>query len=75
MVAVTGIYQDGLIKLDKEYTSNRPVKVIVTFLENNETEPEKVLKLSDFSFAESQKVTANFKGSFSDALTEERRSE
>ncbi len=75
MIAVTGTYQDGSVKLDEEYTSNRTVKVIVTFLEDVESKPERTLKLSDFSFAESQKVTANFKGSFSDAIIEERRSE
>lgn len=75
MLAVMGTYKDGQIKLDEEYTSNHPVKVVVTFLEETKTTNEKRLHLSDFSFAESQKVTAHFKGSFSDAIIEERRSE
>jgi hypothetical protein len=32
MVAVVGTYQNGYVKLDKDYSSNNPVKVIVIFL-------------------------------------------
>ena len=75
MVAVVGTYQNGYVKLDKDYPSNNPVKVIVTFLEDIQTSSEKRLSLSDFSFAKSQKNLENFKGSFSDAVIEERRLE
>ena len=75
MVAVVGTYQNGYVKLDKDYSSNNPVKVIVTFLEDIQTTSEKGLLLSDFSFAKSQKNLENFKGSFSDAVIEERRLE
>ena len=75
MVAVVGTYQNGYVKLDKDYPSNNPVKVIVTFLEDIQTSSEKGLLLSDFSFAKSQKNLENFKGSFSDAVIEERRLE
>ena len=75
MVAVVGTYQNGYIKLDRDYSSNNPVKVIVTFLEDIQTVSEKGLLLSDFSFAKSQKNLENFKGSFSDAVIEERRLE
>lgn len=75
MVAVVGTYQNGYVKLDKDYPSSNPVKVIVTFLEDIQTHSEKQLSLSDFSFAKSQKNLENFKGSFSDAVIEERRLE
>ena len=75
MVAVVGTYQNGYVKLDKNYSSDNPVKVIVTFLEDVQTHSEKGLSLSDFSFAKSQKNLENFKGSFSDAVIEERRLE
>ncbi len=75
MVAVMGTYQDGYVKLDKDYPSNNPVKVIVTFLEETQISSDKELSLSDFSFAKSQKNLENFKGSFSDAVIEERRLE
>ena len=75
MVAVVGTYQNGYVKLDKEYHSNNPVKVIVTFLEEVPAQTEKGLSLSDFSFAQSQKNLENFKGSFSETVIEERRSD
>ena len=75
MVAVVGTYQDGYVKLDKEYISDKPVKVIVTFLEGIETSSEKGFSFSDFSFAESRKALSDYKGSFSDTLIEERRNE
>ena len=75
MVAVGGVYQNGSIRLDKEYTSKKTVKVIVTFLEDDEPAAEKGYSFADFSFAESQEVLKNYTGSLSDALIEERRSE
>ncbi|MCW3107066.1 MAG: hypothetical protein JWQ09_1572 [Segetibacter sp.] len=75
MVAVVGTYQNGYVKLDKEYTSNNPVKVIVTFLEDVQTHSEEGLSLSDFSFSKSQKNLENYTGSLSDAVIEERRIE
>ncbi len=75
MVAVVGTYQNGYVKLDKDYSSNNPVKVIVTFLEDIEIQSEKEISLSDFSFTKSQKNLENYKGSFSDAVIEERRLE
>jgi hypothetical protein len=41
--------------LIKDYSSNNPVKVIVTFLEDVQTQSEGKLSLSDFSFSKSQK--------------------
>ncbi len=75
MVAIVGTYQNGYVKLDQEYSTNTPVKVIVTFLEEIETSSEKKISLSDFSFSKSQKNLENYKGSFSDSIIDERRSE
>jgi hypothetical protein len=75
MVAVSGVYQNGYLKLDEDYNSEVPVKVIVTFLEDIKSEPEEKLSLSDFSFAKSQKNLEKYEGSFSDTLIEERRLE
>ncbi len=75
MVAVVGTYQNGYVKLDKDYSSNTPVKVIVTFLEDIPTQSEEGLSLTDFSFSKSQKNLENYKGSFSDAVIKERRLE
>lgn len=75
MVALVGTYLNGYVKLDKEFNSNNPVKVIVTFLEEISIETEEGLSLSDFSFSESQKNLEDYKGSFSDSVVEERRAE
>lgn len=73
MIAVAGTYQNGYVKFDKEYTSEKPVRVIVTFLEDIETTSEKGLSLADFSFSKSRKALADYKGSFSSTLVEDRR--
>ncbi|MCF0054391.1 hypothetical protein [Dyadobacter sp. CY356] len=72
MVTVVGTYQNGYVKLDNDFPSDNPVKVIVTFLENVEIKSDKGLSLSDFSFSKSQKNLENYQGSFSDAVIEER---
>lgn len=74
MVAVIGTYQNGYVKLDKEYSTKDPVKVIVTFLEEVEEKDGTRISLADFSFSKSQKNLAHVKGSFGDAIAEERRS-
>ena len=74
MVAAVGTYQNGYVKLDKEFSSKEPIRVIVTFLDYIDATSENRLLLSDFSFAESQKALAHYSGSFSDTLIEERRS-
>ena len=70
MGALVGTYQNGYVKLDKDYFSNNSVKVILTFLDEINNQTEKELSLSDFSFSQSQKNLENFKGSFSDSVIE-----
>lgn len=73
MVTAIGTFQNGYVKLDKDYSSPKPVKVIVTFLDDVEVESEERLSLSDFSFSKSQKNLESYQGSFSDAVVEERK--
>ena len=75
MVAVVGTYQKSYVKLDKEYSTDSPVKVIVTFLEDVQSHASHCLSLSDFSFSKSQKNLENYKGSFSEGVIEERGTE
>lgn len=75
MLAVKGIYQNGYVKFEKDLTFIKPVEVIITFLEEIEPKSDKGLNLSDFSFSKSKKLLKDFKGSFSDAVIEERRKE
>ena len=42
METVLGTYKDGYIKLDKQFVSKKPVKVIVTFLEDVQTATERI---------------------------------
>ena len=72
MIAVVGTYQNGYVKLDQEYLSEKPVRVIITFLEDIETSSQKKLSLSDFSFSKSRKALEGYTGSFSDTAVEER---
>jgi len=75
MIAVRGTYQNGVVRLEKDYPSDNPVKVIVTFLEDVQTIPEKEVELSEFSFSKSQKNLENFTGSLSSVVIEDRRME
>ena len=75
MIAVMGTYQNGFVKLDREYLYEGPVKVIITFLEDVELSFEKGLSLADFSFSKSRKVLESYTGSFVDTLIEERRND
>lgn len=75
MLSIVGTYQNGQLKLDKDYTAMTPVKVIVTFLEEIQSSGEKALALSDFSFAKSKKSLEAYKGSFSETVIDERRDE
>jgi hypothetical protein len=72
MIALVGTYQNGVVKFDKEYASDTPIRVIVTFLEDIETQTDEGLSVSDFSFLESQKNLEHYSGSFADAVIEER---
>lgn len=75
MVAIVGTYLNGVIKLNENYNSTNPVKVIVTFLEDENSTIDNQLNLSDFSFSKSQKNLENFKGSLSDTIINERQIE
>ena len=72
MLALAGTYQNGHLTLEQEFTSGKPLTVIITFLEDVVPQPRKRLHFSDFSFAESQRLLASVTGSFSDEVTKER---
>jgi hypothetical protein len=74
MIALSGIYQDGVVLFDEKISIKRPMKVIITFLEDIDNDENAELKFSDFSFTKSRKILENYKGSFSHSVIEERRS-
>lgn len=75
MISIVGTYENGYLKLDKDYSTNSPVKVIVTFLEDIHSKSETELTLTDFSFSKSKKNLENFKGSFANTVIDERRAD
>lgn len=75
MLSIVGTYQNGYLKLDKDFSTKNPVKVIVTFLEEVQSKSDSGLALTDFSFSKSKKNLQNFKGSFAETIIDERRAE
>jgi hypothetical protein len=75
MFSVVGIYENGYLKFDKDYSTKNPVKVIVTFLEDMPSKSDNGLTLTDFSFSKSKKNLQSFKGSFADTVIDERRAD
>jgi len=69
MPTLTGTYYRGRLKLDKPVKFTKPVKVTVSFEEEN----KEVFSLSDFSFLETQEMLKDCNTSFSDEVIEERR--
>ncbi len=69
MPTLTGTYYKGRLKFDKPVNFSKPVKVTVSFEEEN----TEVLNLEDFSFIETQELLKDCKTSFSDEVIEERR--
>ena len=74
MVQLSGIYNNGNITLDEKISVKRPVKVIVTFMDEDVTVERGRLTLKDFSFAKSRELLKDVHTSLSDAVIEERRS-
>ncbi len=72
MLSIEGIYKNGEIILEEKLEITRPVKVIVTFLDNINPEAE-MIDLNQFSFKECREILKDFKGSLSEAIIEERR--
>ena len=75
MLSIVGTYQNGFVKFDKDYLTQKPVKVIVTFMEEVQSKSEKGISLTDFSFSKSKKNLESYKGSFADTVIDERRVE
>lgn len=74
LISVEGIYHNGQIRLNDKVSFDQETKVIVTFLEDPETTPKaKRLTFDDFSFRRTREALSQHKGSFSDAVIEERR--
>lgn len=75
MITVNGVYENGIVRLDRKVRSKKKMKVIVTFLDEELQNEPKRLKVKDFSFLASREKSKRFIGSLSDAVIEDRKSE
>jgi len=73
MFALKGIYENDVVKLEESLNYDKPVEVIVTFLE--EEKPKKLLQYNDFSFEKSKKQLEKYNFSLSDEIIKERQGE
>jgi nucleoid DNA-binding protein len=67
MIAIEGIYENGKIRLNRKIQTKKAMKVVVTFLEDNDQNNNR-LSLEDFSFLKSRKKKKRYKGSISDSV-------
>ncbi|MDP2890258.1 MAG: hypothetical protein Q8P34_14990 [Bacteroidota bacterium] len=75
MIAVSGVYENGVITLERNVRSKRSMKVIVTFLDEEIQHDSKRLTTMDFSFKRSREKSKRYDGSLSDAVIDDRKSE
>lgn len=72
MMSLNGVYEDGVIKLERKLETAKRSRVIVTFLDDDI--PDKVrLTTNDFSFVKSREKSKRYQGNLSDAIIEERK--
>jgi hypothetical protein len=74
MVQLSGTYDKGNIILDKKVSVDKPVKVMVTFMDDDIVVDEPRLTLDDFSFAKSRELLKDVHANLSDVIIEDRRS-
>ncbi|MBW6518125.1 MAG: hypothetical protein K0A89_06455 [ANME-2 cluster archaeon] len=74
MLSVKGVYKDGIVIIREKIKTEKPVNVIITFLEDVKVPVEEKLDMSKFSFKKARKLLESYEGSLSDAIIEERRS-
>ena len=54
MIAVNGIYENGIVRLERRIQAKKTIKVIVTFLDDELTTNVNRLNTKDFSFQKSR---------------------
>ena len=75
MIEVSGIYENGVVRLDRKIRTRKNIKVIVTFLDEEPQSEPKRLTARDFSFLKSREASKRYKGSLSDVIIEDRKAE
>jgi len=75
MIALKGIYKNGKVDLEQEVKPDTSYNVIVTFLEEDQTDMKPAgLRIEDFSFSKTRAALQKYKTSISEAVIQERRS-
>lgn len=75
MLTVKGIYDHGRIKMIQDVKFDKTINVLITFLEDFEIQNVIQKREKSFSFKKSKKLLKNYKGSLSQAVLDERRSQ
>ena len=75
MLAIRGIFENGKLILNEKVNVSKPIKVIVTFLDDILEDNKETINLKNFSFLKSQKLLKDYNGSISDSIIAERKSE
>jgi hypothetical protein len=73
MLAMKGIYQDGRLILEEEIIATKPLKVIVTFLDEMPAPEDSKIDLDKFHFKKARTIAKDFTSSLSDEIIKERR--
>jgi hypothetical protein len=72
MLALKGVYDHGKVSFSRPLKINKPVEVIVTFLQPFE-ENSPALDLKRFSFDKSRQLLSQFTGELSAVVVDDRR--
>ncbi len=75
MISLNGVYEDGVITLERKWDKKKAAKVIVTFLDDDALESDTKLTISDFSFQKAREKSKRYTGNLSDAVMDERRAD
>ena len=73
MISVDGLYENGVVILEKKIQIKNASKFIVTFPVDNLFHDFKRLTLNDFSFHKSREKSKRYTGSISATVISERR--
>ncbi len=73
MLAVKGTYQNGEVRLEQKIITDKPIPVIVTFIDDIDNIEDKQFNPESVSFKQAREILSEYKGSLSDAVIEERR--
>lgn len=75
MIAIEGTYYNGNVELSEIIDTLEPVKVIITFIDENICLPAKSLKREKFHFDKAREISKVLNSSLSNELIEERKKE